>query len=99
MKKQGFIGNFSQANNLAASTFGAAASGGAGISSLAPSPASIQNIANGGKKEINFQITQTLPPGTKADHADFIKKTTEQTFSDYMSRMLRGTLANQPETP
>lgn len=72
---------------------------GVGPSSLAPSPASINSIVNGGKKEVNVVVNQTVPPGTKGEHADFIKKTTKETFEVHMNRMLRGVLANQVEVP
>jgi hypothetical protein len=72
---------------------------GVSTSSLAPSPASINNMVNGGKKEVNVVVNQTVPPGTKGEHADFIKKTTKETFEVHMNRMLRGVLANQPEVP
>ncbi len=76
-----------------------AGSEGVSTSSLAPSPASIQSVVNGGKKEVNVVINQTVPPGTKGEHADFIKKTTKETFETHMNRMLRGVLANQAEVP
>jgi hypothetical protein len=75
--------------------------GGAGVStsSLAPSPAVVNRSVNQGNKVVSLQVNQTVPAGTKKDQADFIKKTTQDTFREHFNILLRSALANAPEIP